>query len=92
MQDPFLVGSRRLLSEAKDKLSVLIDEADRIHEIIHIARHCRAPAKQALINKYEKCRQGTLHVVTMPPGCTRGPYQTAVCGKAVGDFAVRRRS
>lgn len=27
------------LSEAKDKLSSLVDEADRTHEIIHITRH-----------------------------------------------------
>ncbi|GAA2173884.1 hypothetical protein GCM10009784_09950 [Arthrobacter parietis] len=32
------------LSEAKDKLSSLVDEADRTHEIIHITRHGRPSA------------------------------------------------
>ncbi|MEL7978364.1 type II toxin-antitoxin system Phd/YefM family antitoxin [Isoptericola sp. F-RaC21] len=32
------------LSEAKDKLSALVDEADREHEIIKITKHGRAAA------------------------------------------------
>ena len=32
------------LSEAKDKLSALVDEADREHEIIRITRHGRGAA------------------------------------------------
>lgn len=32
------------LSEAKDKLSALVDEADREHEIIRITRHGRGSA------------------------------------------------
>ena len=32
------------LSEAKDKLSALVDEADREHEIIRITRHGRSAA------------------------------------------------
>ena len=32
------------LSEAKDKLSALVDEADRTHEIVQITRHGRAAA------------------------------------------------
>ncbi|CAM5784442.1 type II toxin-antitoxin system Phd/YefM family antitoxin [Cellulomonas persica] len=32
------------LSEAKDKLSALVDEADRTHEIIQITKHGRGAA------------------------------------------------
>ncbi|WP_006247718.1 type II toxin-antitoxin system Phd/YefM family antitoxin [Mycolicibacterium tusciae] len=32
------------LSEAKDKLSALVDEADKTHEIIQITRHGRVAA------------------------------------------------
>lgn len=32
------------LSEAKEKLSALVEEADTTHEIVHITRHGRAAA------------------------------------------------
>lgn len=45
------------LSEAKDKLSALIDEADRTHEIVQITRHGRPAAVLMSADDLESLRE-----------------------------------
>ena len=45
------------LSEAKNKLSALIDEADRTHEIVQITRHGRPAAVLMAADDLESLRE-----------------------------------
>ncbi|MBE9938740.1 MULTISPECIES: type II toxin-antitoxin system Phd/YefM family antitoxin [Cellulosimicrobium] len=53
------------LSEAKDKLSALVDEADREHEIIRITRHGRGAAVLMAEDDLESLRE-TLFWLSQP--------------------------
>lgn len=53
------------LSEAKDKLSSLVDEADRTHEIIQITRHGHPSAVLMSADDLESLQE-TLHWVSQP--------------------------
>lgn len=45
------------LSEAKDKLSALVDEADRTHEIVQITKHGRPAAVLMSADDLESLRE-----------------------------------
>jgi len=53
------------LSEAKDKLSALVDEADTTHEIIQITRHGRVAAVLMSADDLESLNE-TLHALRTP--------------------------
>ncbi|MGV7570847.1 prevent-host-death family protein [Mycobacteroides abscessus subsp. massiliense] len=53
------------LSEAKDKLSALVDEADTTHEIIQITRHGRVAAVIMSADDLESLHE-TLHALRTP--------------------------
>lgn len=53
------------LSEAKDKLSSLVDEADTTHEIIQITKHGRAAAVLMSADDLESLHE-TLHALQTP--------------------------
>ncbi len=53
------------LSEAKDKLSALVDEADTTHEIIQITRHGRVAAVLMSADDLESLNE-TLHALRAP--------------------------
>lgn len=53
------------LSEAKDKLSALVDEADTTHEIIRITRHGRAAAVLMSADDLDSLNE-TLHALRTP--------------------------
>ncbi len=51
------------LSEAKDKLSALVDEVDSTHEIVQITRHGHAAAVLMAADDLESLHE-TLHVLS----------------------------
>jgi antitoxin YefM len=53
------------LSEAKDKLSALVEEADTTHEIIQITRHGRVAAVIMSADDLESLNE-TLHALRTP--------------------------
>lgn len=53
------------LSEAKDKLSSLVDEAERTHEIIRITKHGYGAAVLMSADDLESLHE-TLHVLSTP--------------------------
>jgi len=53
------------LSEAKDKLSSLVEEADTTHEIIQITKHGRAAAVLMSADDLESLHE-TLHALQTP--------------------------
>lgn len=53
------------LTEAKDKLSALVDEADTTHEIIQITRHGRIAAVIMSADDLESLNE-TLHALRIP--------------------------
>lgn len=53
------------LTEAKDKLSALVDEADATHEIIQITRHGRVVAVIMSADDLESLNE-TLHALRTP--------------------------
>ena len=53
------------LSEAKDKLSALIDEVENTHEIIQVTRHGHAAAVIMAADDLESLHE-TLHWLTRP--------------------------
>lgn len=53
------------LTEAKDKLSALVEEADTTHEIIQITRHGRVAAVIMSAEDLESLNE-TLHVLRTP--------------------------
>lgn len=53
------------LSEAKDKLSSLVDEADRTHEIIQITRHGHPSAVLMSVDDLESLQE-TIYWLSQP--------------------------
>lgn len=53
------------LAEAKDKLSALVDEADRTHEIVTITRHGRPSAVLMSTDDLESMRE-TIYWLSQP--------------------------
>jgi antitoxin YefM len=53
------------LSEAKDKLSALVEEADKTHEIIQITRHGHPSAVLMSAEDLESLRE-TIHWLSQP--------------------------
>lgn len=68
------------LTEAKERLSALVDEADTTHEIIHITRHGRVAAVLMSADDLESLNE-TLHAL-------RTPGVVAELAQADRDFAA----
>jgi prevent-host-death family protein len=68
------------LTEAKERLSALVDEADTTHEIIHITRHGRVAAVLMSADDLESLNE-TLHAL-------RTPGIVAELAQADRDFAT----
>jgi len=68
------------LTEAKERLSALVDEADTTHEIIQITRHGRVAAVLMSADDLESLNE-TLHAL-------RTPGVVAELAQADQDFAI----
>ncbi|MGE5696975.1 MAG: type II toxin-antitoxin system Phd/YefM family antitoxin [Candidatus Sericytochromatia bacterium] len=80
------------LTEAKDKLSALVDEAETTHEIIHITRHGRVAAVIMSADDLESLHE-TLHALR-DPGVAAELAQANVdyaAGNAIGGEEIRKR-
>ncbi|MDQ2626874.1 type II toxin-antitoxin system Phd/YefM family antitoxin [[Mycobacterium] nativiensis] len=80
------------LSEAKDKLSALVDEADTTHEIIRITRHGRTAAVLMSADDLDSLHE-TLHALRRP-GITAELVEADrayVAGESVSGAELRRR-
>jgi len=80
------------LTEAKDKLSALVDEADATHEIIHITRHGRAAAVLMSADDLDSLQE-TLHALRTP-GLTAELAEADIAyaaGTTVSGEELRRR-
>jgi antitoxin YefM len=80
------------LTEAKDKLSALVEEADTTHEIIQITRHGRVAAVIMSADDLESLNE-TLHALRTP-GLTDELAQADVdyaAGNAISGDELRRR-
>jgi prevent-host-death family protein len=80
------------LSEAKDKLSALVEEADTTHEIIQITRHGRTAAVLMSADDLDSLNE-TLHALRTP-GLVEGLAQADAdyaAGNTVGGEELRRR-
>jgi prevent-host-death family protein len=80
------------LSEAKDKLSALVEEADTTHEVIQITRHGRVAAVIMSADDLESLTE-TLHALTTP-GVVDGLRQSDAdyaAGNTVSGDELRRR-
>ncbi|MHA7653096.1 type II toxin-antitoxin system Phd/YefM family antitoxin [Mycobacterium sp. ML4] len=80
------------LSEAKDKLSALVDEADTTHEIIQITRHGRVAAVIMSADDLESLNE-TLHAL-QTPGLADELTQADVdyaAGNTISGNEIRRR-
>ena len=80
------------LSEAKDKLSALVDEAASTHEVISITRHGHATAVLMAADDLEALRE-TLRILSTPGALdeldeARVAYQA---GDTVNGDEIRRR-
>jgi prevent-host-death family protein len=80
------------LTEAKDKLSALVDEADTTHEIIQITRHGRVAAVIMSADDLESLNE-TLHALRTPGvveelGQADADY---AAGNTVSGAAIRQR-
>jgi len=80
------------LSEAKDKLSALVDEADTTHEIIRITRHGRAAAVLMSADDLDSLYE-TLHALRTPGIVDELAQADAdfAAGKTVSGEELRRR-
>lgn len=80
------------LSEAKDKLSALVDEADSTHDIIHITRHGRPAAVLMSADDLESLQE-TLHALSTPGLVDelRQAEADRAAGLAVSGEELRRR-
>lgn len=79
------------LSEAKDKLSSLVDEADRTHEIIQITRHGHPSAVLMSADDLESLQE-TIHWLSQP-GIREDLDQARrdiIASKTVSGDALRR--
>lgn len=79
------------LSEAKDKLSSLIDDVDSTHDIITITRHGHAAAVLMSADDLESLRE-TVYWLSKPGlAATLAEADAAIAsGDTVGSDAVRR--
>ncbi|AFM20025.1 MULTISPECIES: type II toxin-antitoxin system Phd/YefM family antitoxin [Mycolicibacterium] len=80
------------LSEAKDKLSALVEEADTTHEVIQITRHGRVAAVIMSADDLESLTE-TLHALTTP-GVVDGLRQADAdyaAGNTISGDELRRR-
>jgi prevent-host-death family protein len=80
------------LSEAKDKLSALVEEADTTHEVIQITRHGRVAAVIMSADDLESLTE-TLHAL-MTPGVVDGLRQADAdhaAGNTTSGDELRRR-
>jgi len=80
------------LSEAKDKLSALVDEADTTHEIIQITRHGRVAAVIMSADDLESLNE-TLHALRTPGVADELAQADAdyTAGKTISSNEIRRR-
>lgn len=80
------------LSEAKDKLSSLVDEADTTHEIIQITKHGRAAAVLMSADDLESLHE-TLHALQTPDLIDELAQADAdfAAGETVSGEELRRR-
>lgn len=80
------------LSEAKDKLSALVDEADATHEIIQITRHGRVAAVLMSADDLESLHE-TLHALRTPGLADELAQADAdyAAGNTVSGSEIRRR-
>jgi antitoxin YefM len=80
------------LSEAKDKLSALVEEADSTHEIIQITRHGRVSAVIMSAEDLESLDE-TLHALRTPGVAEELAQADAdyAAGNTVGGDELRRR-
>lgn len=89
----YIVGMRSVpLSEAKDRLSALVDEADTTHEIIQITRHGRVAAVLMSADDLESLNE-TLHALRTPGLVDELRQADAdyVAGNTVSGEDLRRR-
>jgi len=80
------------LSEAKDKLSAYVDEAEKTHEIIQITRHGRVAAVIMSADDLESLQE-TLHALRTP-GVAEDLAQAEAdfaAGNTVSAEEIRRR-
>ncbi|MGI9162821.1 MAG: type II toxin-antitoxin system Phd/YefM family antitoxin [Mycobacterium sp.] len=80
------------LTEAKEKLSALVDEADTTHEIIQITRHGRVAAVIMSADDLESLNE-TLHALRTPGVVEELAQADAdyATGKTVSGDDLRRR-
>jgi prevent-host-death family protein len=80
------------LSEAKDKLSALVDEADITHEIIQITRHGRVAAVLMSADDLESLHE-TLYALRTPGLADELAQADAdyAGGKTISGNEIRRR-
>lgn len=80
------------LTEAKDKLSALIEEADATHEIIQITRHGRVAAVIMSADDLESLNE-TLHALRTPGVADELAQADAdyAAGNTVSGDDIRRR-
>jgi prevent-host-death family protein len=80
------------LSEAKDKLSALVEEADSTHEIIQITRHGRVSAVIMSAEDLESLHE-TLHALRTPGVAEELAQADAdyAAGNTIGGDELRRR-
>ena len=79
------------LTEAKDKLSALVDEANTTHEIIQITRHGRVAAVIMSADDLDSLNE-TLHALRTP-GTLRSSQADAdyAAGNTVSGEEIRKR-
>jgi len=80
------------LSEAKDKLSALVDEAGSTHEIIQITRHGHPAAVLMSADDLDSLHE-TLHLLSQPGALEelRQAEADAAAGDVVSGAELRRR-
>jgi prevent-host-death family protein len=80
------------LSEAKDKLSALVDEAETTHEIIRITKHGHPAAVLMSADDLESLHE-TLHLLSTPGAVEelRQADVDAAAGDVVSGEQLRRR-
>ena len=80
------------LSEAKDKLSALVDEVDLTHEIIRITRHGRTAAVLMSADDLDSLHE-TLHALRVPDMTTElaAADRAYAAGETVSGAELRRR-
>lgn len=80
------------LSEAKDKLSGLVDEAEATHEIITITKHGRPAAVLMSADDLDSLRETVYWLSKAGIGETIGEANAAIAaGDTIGSEEMRRR-